>query len=136
MTETTITNEQSLEAYIVHLRASLKKHKVIKVIVKSSRQRTLTQNKALHKYFALLAQTLNDAGLDMQTVLKPGASIPWSEEKVKSDIWATVQLVMIGHSSTSKLKTHECSKVYDVVARHLSETFGIFIPFPSKDSYN
>jgi hypothetical protein len=36
-----------------------------------SEQRTIQQNKALHKYYRELAEALNAAGLDMKTVLKP-----------------------------------------------------------------
>jgi len=129
-----IENTASLEAYIDHLRVRFKKDKRIKVEVKSAKNRTLTQNASLHKYCAMLATALNEAGLDMQTVLAEGTSIPWSEAKVKEDIWRTVQKAALGKESTTKLETHEVSKVYDIVNRHISETFGVFVPFPSKDN--
>ena len=136
VTDTMIENQQSLEAYIVHLRASLKKYKAIKVSVKSNRHRTPTQNKCIHKYCAQVSEALNDAGLDMQTVLKKGASIPWSEGKVKDDIWRQVQKAMFDKVSTTEITTTECAKVYDVVARHLSETLGVYVAWPSKESMN
>lgn len=40
------------------------------------RERTLTQNRAIHLWFTMLADALNDAGLDMRTVLKPEIEIP------------------------------------------------------------
>jgi hypothetical protein len=70
----------------------------------------------------------------MNKVLSEGTSIPWSEEKVKSDIWKVVQLAAIGKESTTKLETNEVSEVYDVINRHISSTFGLFIPFPSKSN--
>jgi urate oxidase len=132
MSDTLINNTKALEDYIVFLRASFDKHKSIKVSVKSAKTRTLTQNSSIHKYCAQLAEAFNDAGLDMNKVLSEGTSIPWSEEKVKSDIWKVVQLAAIGKESTTKLETNEVSKVYDIVNRHISQTFGIFIPFPSR----
>lgn len=132
MSESLINNEKALEDYFVFLRSKLAKDKAIKVSVKSAKTRTLTQNKSLHKYCALLAEALNEAGLDMQTVLAEGTSIPWSESKVKEDIWRTVQVAALGKESTTKLETHEVSQVYDIVNRHISQTFGVFVPFPNR----
>ena len=131
--ETIINNEKALDDYIVFLRAKFKKDKAVKVSVKSAKARTLTQNASIHKYCELLADAFNDAGLDMQTVLAEGTSIPWSETKVKEDIWRTVQIPLTGKKSTKDLETFEVSQVYDVVNRHISQTFGVFVPFPSKN---
>ncbi len=133
MIDTIINNSKALEDYIIFLRSKFEKDKAIKVSVKSAKTRTLTQNSSIHKYCALLAEALNDAGLDMQKVLSEGTSIPWSESKVKEDIWRVVQVAALGKESTTKLETNEVSKVYDIVNRHISQTFGIFIPFPSRD---
>ena len=50
-------------------------------------QRTLTQNKALHKLFQLWADALNDAEKDMFTVLKDYVDIPWADNTVKQYLW-------------------------------------------------
>lgn len=137
MTKPTIINsEQSFNAYIEHLKSQYEKHRYLKVSISTGKQRSLTQNASIHKYFELLAEAFNDAGLDMQTVLSKGTSIPWSETKVKEDIWHKVQLAMTGKKSTKDLLKTEVSAVYDVVSRHLSETFGVFVPFPSKGDMN
>ena len=39
-------------------------------IDKEQKKRTLLQNRAMHKYFTLLANQLNEAGLDMRKTLK------------------------------------------------------------------
>jgi len=51
--------------------------------METEKQRTLKQNKSLHKFCELLADELNAAGLDMKTVLKPSVDIPWSKTSVK-----------------------------------------------------
>ena len=127
-----INSEQSFNAYIEHLKTQFEKHKYLKVSASTGRQRSLTQNNAMHEYFKLLSEAFNDAGLDMNTVLSEGTSIPWSEAKVKEDIWHKVQIALIGKKSTKDLLKEEVSEVYDVVSRHLSQTFGVFVPFPSK----
>ena len=51
-------------------------------------QRKLPQNSALHKYFELLADALNDAGYDMKAVLeKKEVDVPWEGEMVKRVLW-------------------------------------------------
>ena len=131
--ETTIYSQKTLDDYVLHLQVQLDKHKAIKVSVKSAKARTLTQNASIHKYCAMLAEAFNEAGLDMNAVLAEGTSIPWSEERVKELIWRKVQIAALGKESTTKLETFEVSQVYDIVNRHISQTFSIFIPFPSKN---
>ena len=136
MKDQLIFNKQQLDSFYQYLAAEVEKGPLL-ISVRPERKRTLTQNRALHLYFDLLANALNDAGLDMQTVLSEGTSIPWSEDKVKSDIWSKVQMAATGKKSTTELETHEVSKVYDIVNRHLSQSFGVFVPFPDRfgDNY-
>lgn len=94
--------------------------------------RTITQNKALHKYFSLLSKALNDAGYDMKKTLKPEAEISWSEGMVKEYLWRPIQKAMLGKESTAKLETKEVSEVYSQLSRHLSQKLGISVPFPDR----
>ena len=95
--------------------------------------RTLKQNKALHKYCEMLAEALNDAGLDMRTVLKPGVAIPWNKERVKDALWRPIQEAMTDKESTTELDTAEPSRIYDVLDRHLGEKFGLHVPWPQDE---
>jgi hypothetical protein len=93
--------------------------------------RTAKQNDCLHKYFRLLAESLNAAGLDMRKVMKPEWEIPWTEEMVKAHLWKPVQDVMLDKESTTELSTTDVDAVYQVVSRHLAEKHGISVAFPS-----
>lgn len=95
------------------------------------KKRTIQQNRALHLWFTLLADELNNSGLDMKIVLKPEADIPWTLENVKNHIWRPVQEAMIGKQSTTELSTTEIDKILDVITRHLGEKFGVQVDFPS-----
>jgi hypothetical protein len=97
------------------------------------KQRTIQQNKALHKYFELLAKELNDAGLDMRTVLKPEININWTEEMIKEHLWRPVQKLQFGKESTTELTTTEINKVWETLNMFLSEKFGVFVDFPHED---
>jgi len=98
---------------------------------KKEKQRTLTQNRALHLYFQFVADTLNDSGLDMKKVLKPTIDILWTKYSIKEYLWKSVQNVMFGKESTKTLTTKEIDIVYDQLNKFLSEKFGISVPFPS-----
>jgi hypothetical protein len=95
------------------------------------KQRTIQQNRALHLYFQLLAERLNEAGLDMRVVLKPTVEIPWTKESVKDHLWRPVQEIYLRKDSTTELTTEEINKVYEVLNRFLGEKLGISEPFPS-----
>lgn len=99
--------------------------------VKTEKQRTIQQNRALHLYFTLVANALNEAGLDMRVVLKPGIAIPWSAETVKEHLWRVIQKAQLQKESTTELSTADIDKVWLTLNTHLAEKFGIDQPFPS-----
>lgn len=99
--------------------------------VKTYPQRTKQQNRALHKLFDLLAQELNDAGLDMRKTLKPEVDIAWTPESIKEYLWRPIQKAQLNKESTTELTTVEIDEVFDTITRHLGEKFGLHVPFPS-----
>lgn len=102
-------------------------------MIHETNQRTLQQNKALHKYFELLAKELNSAGYDMRRTLKPGVDIPWTPDNVKEFLWRPIQEAYINKHSTTELTTKEIDRVYDVINKHLGETTGVTVEFPSRE---
>lgn len=98
------------------------------------KQRTPLQNKSLHKYYALLSVALNEAGLDVQKTLRHDVEIPWNETLVKELIWRPVQEAMTDKYSTTELDRVEPSQIYEVLNRHLSEKFGIHVPWPCEET--
>ena len=79
----------------------------VDIIEEPKGNRTGAQNSALHVDCALIAQKLNEAGLDMRTVLKPTYSLPWTPESVKQHIWKPIMKALYGHESTRDLKKVE-----------------------------
>lgn len=98
--------------------------------LKKKKIRSSLQNRALHKYFSLLGEILNDAGYDMKKVLKPEVDIPWDKDSVKRFLWKPVQKVIVGHNKTRKLKTDEVNKVFNVVNRFIAK-HKVHVPWPS-----
>jgi len=93
--------------------------------------RTEAQNKSLHLMFQMLADELNNAGLDMRKTLKPEVDISWDTTTVKNYLWRPLQKVMTRKESTTDLSSHEIDMIFGVLNRHLGEKFGVEIIFPS-----
>ena len=95
-------------------------------------QRTGQQNKALHKFFSLLSESLNMSGLEMKKVLK--GEIWWTPYSVKENLWKPLQKAMFGKESTTELeKQVDIDKVHEQLMHRLGEVHSVeFIPFPSE----
>ena len=79
--------------------------------------RTIPQNNALHLYFQMVADALNDAGYDVRHVVKPDIDIPWTKELVKNHLWRPVQkLAFEKESTTELLKQKEIDKIWEILA--------------------
>ena len=97
-----------------------------------SSKRTDQQNKALHLFFELLAEALNDGGFTVQLVLKEKMDLDWNPDLVKNLLWREAQKAILKKKSTTELeKQKDIDLVYDHLNRHLGEKFRVHIPFPS-----
>ena len=130
----TVNSDTSLENFIKHLRELYELKKYVQVKWSTDKAITGTQRNSVYLYCDLLANNLNDRGLDMVSTLQSGVEIPWCKDSVKKHIWAKIQQTKYENKSVNQLKTHEVSVIYDVINRHLSDKFGVHVPFPSKDN--
>lgn len=96
-------------------------------------QRTTQQNKALHLYFTHLSEALNEAGLDMRRTLKPDVAIPWTSKNIKEFLWRPIQKAQLHKESTKELTKQDLDIVFETLNRHISEKFGLTVPFPSEE---
>lgn len=98
------------------------------------KQRTLQQNKALHKLFDLLAQAFNEAGYDVKPLPKEKFDIPWTGVLVKELIWRPIMQAMTEKFSTTELDRMEIDQIYEVINKNLGEKLGIHVPFPCDET--
>ncbi len=132
--KTTINSQQSLEDYISKLRADFEEFRYLEAEHKNKgRNRSSQQNRALHKYFDMLADALNSAGYDMRNTMRHDIELPWSAGMIKELMWRPVQLAMFQTESTAKMRRADYTKVYEVLNRHTASKLGISIPWPSED---
>lgn len=103
--------------------------------IEIDKQRTDSQNRAMWLFMTRLAESLNDAGLDMKVVLKPQVSIPWTKDSVHDYLWLPVQKAMFGTDSTTFLhKVEQVDKVHKVLMRELGKNHGVeYLEFPNDE---
>ena len=127
-----IHTPQGLKAFADELKAmQLPEHGVM-IEVKLGK-RTTAQNNAMHKYFTMLGDTLNAAGLDQRKVLKPSVEIEWTPDSVKKKLWGSIMKALTGKTRTRDLDIDEISTVYESLHKHMATRFGIMVLFPSRD---
>lgn len=82
MSKTVVINSAaSLASAMTMLAEEFREHKYVEIEIRQrAKQRTLTQNRALHLFLGQLCDVLNDAGLDMRAVLKQDVELPWTVE--------------------------------------------------------
>lgn len=103
---------------------------------RTTKQRTEAQNRSLHLYFEMIAQALNQEGLDVRLVLQviseKGVDMMWSKELVKELLWRSIQKKFTGKHSTTELDSiGEITQIYDMLNKFISENFFINVAFPS-----
>ena len=99
-----------------------------------SEPRTTKQNNSLHEGLKNLANTFNDAGLDMKKVLKPGVDIPWTKASAKEFLFNPISMVMFDGRTSSQLDTVETQDVWKVMIRHTGEKHGVTVDWPSQQN--
>lgn len=129
----TVNSDASLENFIKHLRELYTDKKYIQVKWSTEKAITAPQRNSVHLYCELLSKELNNRGLDMVKVLKPGFAISWSKESAMEKMWRPIQEAKFEKRSLTQLKTHEVTDIYDVINRHISDNFGVYVPFPNRD---
>lgn len=131
-----VNSDEKLSNYIAELKKQYEKHKYLTCKIELGKPRTRKQQNALELYCALLAEALNDAGLDMRVVLKPEVKIPWTQASAKNHLWRPIQKIMTGKESSKDPKSNEYGEIYKVLDRHIAEEHHVSVPWPCKENQN
>lgn len=122
------SNNREFSEYML----SVEGKKLAAIFERTTGVRTMDQNSAMHVYFKLIADALNDAGYSVQEVLAQKMELDWTPYRVKELLWKDAQFRLFGKESTTQLdKVEEIDNIHDHLTRHLGEKFHIeYIPFP------
>ena len=96
-------------------------------------QRTLQQNKAMHKYFYDLANALSDAGFTIEKTLTKPLDVNWTPSSVKEFLWKPVQDALYQLESTTELSASQVTHVYENLNRHIANITGVHVEFPCRE---
>lgn len=96
----------------------------------SDKQRTIQQNKAMHKGFQEIADELINHGISLQTAFKD-LDIRPTAENIK-DWFRQIAHAKFNVSSTADLKTHQINQVWEDLTKTLSINTGVLFHFPSE----
>lgn len=99
--------------------------------MKEPKQRTIRQNKSLHKGFNLVADQLNERGLTVEYMMSLGVELSWTDKLVK-DWYRMIGEKLYGKTSTADLTTKELQGAWEHMSATL-EKAGVVIPFPSEE---
>lgn len=93
-------------------------------------------NRALHKFFDLIAKELNDLGheftyngLNIDTI-----STRYNTLIVKDFFWRPIQRTLFDIESTTKLNSKHINEITDIIIKFFGER-GVVIEFPNKESF-
>lgn len=102
--------------------------------IKQLNRRTALQNRSLHKYYSLLAEALNDGGFEMQKVIRQSVEIPWTGTTIKEILWRPLQKAYKLEHSTTRLKTTDIDRIYDILNKTIGERTGVYVSWPCIDN--
>lgn len=105
-----------------------------KVEVKQWKEnRSNLQNRALHLYFTLVSNELNQLGITYEWKGLKGSVMEtaWTPELVKEFIWRPIQVSMFNIKSTTKIKTGQINQIVDVINKFFGER-GVVVSFPTQ----
>jgi hypothetical protein len=135
----TVNSDFKLKQFTLKVESLYKEHGYVTFDWTTGKQRTNSQNRALHLWCELVAQTLNDAGMEMvvnvpDKTRKPW-EVPWTKTSVKEQIWRPVQIAMTEKESTTEAERIEYNLVYEAISRRFAQSFGLVLPlWPDKES--
>ena len=95
--------------------------------------RSTRQNSALHLYFTILSQQLNDNGIDFnfENIIYGKVAMRFTPDIVKEYIWKPIQRTMFNIESTTKINTSQINEILDVLTLHFGNS-GISVSFPNE----
>jgi len=95
-------------------------------------QRSNQQNKSLHLGCQQIANVLVENGVSLNLIIKDLEIRP-TMHSVK-DIFRAIAKAKYGTESTADLETNQIDSVWEDLIKRVSETTGVFIPFPSEEN--
>ena len=97
--------------------------------------RSMKQNRALHVFFTIISNELNELGMEFQYTGLKGSTLStrYTPHLVKEFFWRPVQIALFDIQSTTKIDTKQINEINDVIIKFFAER-GVELYFPSIES--
>ena len=96
--------------------------------------RNLTQNRALHLYWSMISEQMNNAGYTEPLQIRDEiVQVYYTPESIK-EFWRKCQLYMFEIKSTTKINTEQINKLIDICSFHYGNQ-GVYVEFPNWQSF-
>ena len=104
-------------------------------VIQKKNTRTDQQNKALHLFFTIISNQLNEMGVEYKHFGLNGQvlSTMHTPNIVKEFIWRRIQISLFDVKSTTKINTEQINAITDVMIKFFGDR-GYLIEFPSIES--
>ena len=133
--EWTIDSEHSYKAHLKYLDAEFKKHRYLKVKIKSGKQATSKQLSSMHLFIRNVVAELRERGITITEFFKDGFEMQWTEQIFKDECWKPIQKAVMedNKKKSTKDQTRDVpAKVHEILTAKFAD-WGFYVPFPSKD---
>jgi hypothetical protein len=101
-------------------------------ITEKRNTRTTKQNSALHLFFTIITNQLNEMGLEYNYIGLKGQIIGtrYNTNIVKEFLWRPIQKTLFDIHSTKEINTIQINEIIDVLSKWFGEK-GVYIEFPN-----
>lgn len=99
------------------------------------KQRSIQQNKSLHKALTEIANDLQTQGIERRTIISnlQGYEAPITMEFLK-EVYKTICYTMYGKTSTTDLTTKQMMDSWEVFSKFIAENYGVEYYWPSAEA--
>ena len=129
-----LSNSIEREKFKIRSNFLLNNNKKVDLSIKTD-TRTAQQNSALHLFFTMISDQLNEMGMDFKYEGVKGMSLSTihTPNIIKEFIWRPIQIALYNIESTTKIDTNQMNGVIDVITKYFGDK-GIVIEFPNIES--
>lgn len=96
------------------------------------KEKSRQQEKAYHRGFSEIASLLVENNVTLNKVIQ-NLEIRPTKESIK-DVFRHIARQKYGIDSTSHLKSNQVDEVWEDLVKAISESTGVFVPFPSREN--
>ena len=129
-----LKNELEVNKAVTRLTYLIQKKSTIDLTELSDKRSSL-QNRSLHKFFVIIADELNELGMEFQYFGVTGKQLStrYTTNIVKNHFWRPIQQTLFNIESTKDINTKQINEITDVIVKFFGDK-GVYVEFPNRES--